>query len=40
MIDINIFTSLFTNFYFGKWLVIGATVYGLMNLIKMILRRG
>lgn len=40
MLDVNIFASLFTNFYFGKWLVIGATVFGLMNLIKMILRRG
>ena len=36
MIDINIFTSLFTNFYFGKWLIVSTGLFGCMNLIKTI----
>lgn len=39
MIYINIFKSLFTDFYFGKWLIIASTFFGLFNLIKLFLRR-
>lgn len=37
MLDINIFKSLFTDFYFGKWLILGGTLYGIMKLIKYML---
>ena len=39
MIDINIFTEMFTEFYFGKWLIIGSAVYGMMKCIKILIRR-
>lgn len=37
MIDINIFTQMFTIFYFGKYIIIATTIYGIMKLIKYIL---
>lgn len=37
MIDIKIFTEMFTIFYFGKYIIIGTTFYGIMRLIKYIL---
>lgn len=37
MIDIKIFTQMFTIFYFGKYLILATTFYGIMRLIKYII---
>lgn len=37
MIDITIFTQMFTMFYFSKYIIIGTAIYGIMRLIKYIL---
>lgn len=36
MIDIVIFKNMFTEFVFGKWLIMASCVYGLFRLVKML----
>lgn len=37
MISVEIFKNLFTEFYFGKWLILGTALFGCMCLIKYLL---
>ena len=37
MIDITIFTNMFTQFYFGKYLLIGIGVYGTFKIVERLI---
>lgn len=37
MISVEIFKNLFTQFYFGTWLILGMALFGCMNLVKYLL---
>ena len=37
MISVEIFKSLFTDFYFGQWLILGTALFGCMSLLKYFL---
>lgn len=40
MIDINIFTNLFTEYYFSRYLFMASCLYGLFRLVgKLILNK-
>ena len=37
MISVDIFKNLFTEFYFGGWLILGMALFGCMRLVKYLL---
>ena len=37
MIDITMFTQMFTIFYFSKYIIMASAIYGMMRLIKYII---